>query len=69
MTPESESVGVICTIDYYHDWVNLDKEAYKNKKEVVQEILIELQQIHGIKELIEYTKKERQDNSSIYPKS
>ena len=44
-------------MDYYSDWANLDKEAYKNKKKEVEEILIKRldKQLPGIKDIIEYS--------------
>ncbi len=56
LAPEGKAVGVICTMDYYSNWANLNEDSYKNKKEEVQNILIERleKQIPGIKEIIEY---------------
>lgn len=57
LAPEGKAVGAICTMDYYEDWENLDKEAYRQKKKEIKEILIERlnKQIPGIKDIIEYS--------------
>ncbi|MCF6242583.1 MAG: NAD(P)/FAD-dependent oxidoreductase [Bacteroidales bacterium] len=57
LAPEGKSVGVVCTMDYYDDWTNLDKEAYKEKKETVKTTLINRLEklLPGIKEQIEYS--------------
>ncbi len=56
LAPDGKAVGVICTMDYYSDWDNLDKDAYKSRKEEIKNILIERleKQLPGIKEIIEY---------------
>ncbi len=56
LAPEGKSVGVVCTMDYYDDWADLDEDTYKQKKKEALEILIErLERLYpGIKERIEY---------------
>ncbi|MEN8122641.1 MAG: FAD-dependent oxidoreductase [Bacteroidota bacterium] len=56
LTTEEKSVGVICCIDYYSEWDNLNKEEYNEKKEEVAEIYINRldKLIPGIKDQIEY---------------
>ena len=56
LTREDKSVGVICCIDYYSDWDELNKEDYKAKKKQVGDIFIgKLEKlIPGIQDQIEY---------------
>lgn len=57
LAPEDKSVGVLCTMDYYEDWEHLDKEAYKEKKDIVKSILMNRLEnlLPGIKQQIEYS--------------
>ncbi len=57
LAPDGKSVGVLCTMDYYDDWAHLNKEDYKEKKEIVKSSLIERLEklLPGIKEQIEYS--------------
>ncbi len=56
LTSDEKSVGVICCIDYYSDWNELNLEDYKAKKKQVAEIFIgKLEKlIPGIKDYIEF---------------
>ncbi len=56
LAPKGKSLAVISTTDYISNWENLDREAYKAKKEAVAEELIrKLEQvIPGISKEIEY---------------
>jgi all-trans-retinol 13,14-reductase len=39
LAPEGKSVGAICCIDYLHDWENLSRKAYLEKKRQVAEVM------------------------------
>ncbi len=56
LASKGKSVGVICCIDYLSDWENIDKKAYKEKKEEVAQIFINRlnKLIPGSKDEIEY---------------
>lgn len=56
LAPAGKSFGSLCTTDYLSDWEGLDKEQYREKKEMVAQILIgRLEKlIPGIREEIEY---------------
>jgi len=56
LAPKGKSVGVVCCIDYLSDWENLDKKAYKAKKEHVAQIFLDKLEkiIPGIKDQTEY---------------
>ncbi|MFO7722668.1 MAG: NAD(P)/FAD-dependent oxidoreductase [Bacteroidales bacterium] len=56
LAPAGKSVGVVCCIDYLHDWDNLSPAEYKAKKEEVARIFIgKLEEfLPGITDLIEY---------------
>ncbi|MFC4633341.1 FAD-dependent oxidoreductase [Dokdonia ponticola] len=56
LAPPGKSVGAICCVDYLKDWDGLSKEAYKEKKEEVAQILLGRleKQFPGIRESIEY---------------
>ena len=57
LAADGKAVGTICTMDYYENWADLDKDDYKKKKEEVQNLLIERleKQLPGIKKIIEYS--------------
>lgn len=56
LAPAGKSFGSLCTTDYLSDWEGLDQEQYREKKEIVAQILIgRLEKlIPGIREEIEY---------------
>ncbi len=56
LAPAGKSFGSLCTTDYLSDWEGLDKEQYREKKEMVAQILIgRLEKlIPGIRQEIEY---------------
>jgi all-trans-retinol 13,14-reductase len=56
LAPAGKSFGSLCTTDYLSDWEGLDQEQYREKKEMVAQILIgRLEKlIPGIREEIEY---------------
>lgn len=56
LAPKGKSFGVICTVDYLTDWVNLTKEEYKKKKEeIAQMFFLKLEKlIPGIIKEIDY---------------
>ena len=55
LVTSDKSVGVICCIDYYDEWINLNDEDYKAKKEEVAQIYIDKLEklIPGVKQHIE----------------
>jgi len=56
LAPDGKATGSVCVMDYADDWKNLDKKAYKQKKEEVAKILISRLDkiIPGIENIIEY---------------
>ena len=56
LAPEGKSVGAICCIDYLSDWEDLDREAYREKKEDVARIFMEKMEglIPGFKNAVEF---------------
>lgn len=56
LAPAGKSFGSLCTTDYLSDWEGLDEEQYREKKEMVAQILISRLEklIPGIREEIEY---------------
>jgi len=57
LTDNEKSLGVVCGVDYYKEWKDLDKTAYKAKKEeVVNALISDLEKMYpGISELVEYS--------------
>lgn len=56
LAPKGKSFGVICTVDYLSDWVNLNKEEYKAKKEEIAQMFFKKldKLIPGIIDEIDY---------------
>ncbi len=57
LAPQGKSFGVIVTSDYLHEWEDLDKQAYKEKKQRIKEVLIDRleEKLPGIKQHIIYS--------------
>ena len=56
LAPKGKSVGALCCIDYLSDWEDMDREAYRKKKEeVAQDFMDKLEKlIPGFREAVEY---------------
>ncbi len=56
LAPEGKSFGVICMSDYLGDWDTLDEGSYRDRKKLLQEILVsKLERYYpGISDMIEY---------------
>lgn len=56
LAPEGKSVGVICTMDDAKEWQNLDKKAYRQKKEESISLLMKRLEkvLPGIEKITEY---------------
>jgi phytoene dehydrogenase-like protein len=56
LAPVCKSAGVICVVDYLHEWEGLDREKYAQKKKEVAEIYLSRLEklIPGIKKEVEF---------------
>ncbi len=56
LAPAGKTVGAVCSVDYLKDWKDLSPDAYKAKKKMVAETLLQRleDKFPGIKEKIEY---------------
>ena len=56
LAPEGKSVGVICTMDTADEWKDLDKKAYRQKKEESIRLLMQRldRVLPGIEKIVEY---------------
>ncbi len=56
LAPDDKAVGAVCCVDYTADWENLDKEAYKKRKEQAARSFINRLEnlLPGFRQAVEY---------------